>query len=41
MARRAQEEEQMYMQVMAELDTVDNTLDDGEAEIDDSEVYGE
>ncbi|KAJ6619396.1 hypothetical protein B0H10DRAFT_2026511 [Mycena sp. CBHHK59/15] len=41
MARRAQEEEQMYMQVMAELDAADNTPDDGEVEIDDSEVYGE
>lgn len=29
------------MQVMAELDTEDNTPDDGEVEIDDSEVYGE
>ncbi|KAJ7437633.1 hypothetical protein FB451DRAFT_1193126 [Mycena latifolia] len=41
MARRAQEEEQMYMQVMAELDAADNTPDDGEVEIDDSEVYEE
>ncbi|KAJ6555690.1 ribonuclease H-like domain-containing protein [Mycena vulgaris] len=41
MARRAQEEEQMYMQVMAELDAADSTPDDGEVEIDDSEVYGE
>ncbi|KAJ6607147.1 hypothetical protein B0H10DRAFT_1956497 [Mycena sp. CBHHK59/15] len=41
MARHAQEEEQMYMQVMAELDAADNTPDDGEVEIDDSEVYGE
>ncbi|KAJ7460777.1 hypothetical protein FB451DRAFT_1405314 [Mycena latifolia] len=41
MAWRAQEEEQMYMQVMAELDAADNTPDDGEVEIDDSEVYGE
>ncbi|KAJ6490045.1 hypothetical protein C8R45DRAFT_929338 [Mycena sanguinolenta] len=35
------EEEQMHMQVMAELDTADNNPDDGEVEIDDSEVYGE
>ncbi|KAJ7934367.1 ribonuclease H-like domain-containing protein [Mycena leptocephala] len=41
MAQRAQEEEQMYMQVMAELDAADNTPDDGEVEIDYSEVYGE
>jgi hypothetical protein len=30
----------MYMQVMAELDAEDDSLDDGEKEIDDSEVYG-
>jgi hypothetical protein len=41
MVQCAQEEEQMYMQVMAELDAVDNTPDDGEVEINDSEVYGE
>jgi guanylate kinase len=39
-SRRAREEEQMYMQVMAELDAEDDSLDDGEIEIDDSEVYG-
>ncbi|KAJ6596556.1 hypothetical protein B0H10DRAFT_1960094 [Mycena sp. CBHHK59/15] len=41
MARRAQEEEEMYMQVMAALDAEDDTLDDGEVEIADDEVYGE
>ncbi|KAJ7856942.1 hypothetical protein B0H14DRAFT_2578585 [Mycena olivaceomarginata] len=41
MAQRAQEEEQMYMRVMAELDAEDDAPDDGEIEIDDSEVYGE
>jgi hypothetical protein len=41
MAQRAQEEERMYMQVMAELDAVDDRLDDGEVEINDSEVSGE
>ncbi|KAJ7093738.1 hypothetical protein C8R44DRAFT_749787 [Mycena epipterygia] len=40
-APRLTEEEQMYMQVMAELDAADNTPDDGEVEIDDLEVYGE
>lgn len=39
-SRRAREEEEMYMQVMAELDAEDDSLDDGEIEIDDSEVYG-
>jgi hypothetical protein len=29
----------MYMLVMAELDAEDDSLDDGEIEIDDSEVY--
>jgi hypothetical protein len=29
----------MYMQVMAELDAGDDSLNDGEIEIDDSEVY--
>ncbi|KAJ7081750.1 hypothetical protein C8R44DRAFT_753954 [Mycena epipterygia] len=41
MVRCAQEEEQMYMQVMAKLDAADNTPDDGEVEIDDPEVYRE
>jgi hypothetical protein len=41
MARRAQEEELIYMQVIAELDAADNTPNDGEVEIDDTEVYGE
>jgi hypothetical protein len=31
----------MYMQVMAALDAEDNTLDNGEVEITDNEVYGE
>jgi hypothetical protein len=38
-SRRAREEEEMYMRVMAELDAADDTLDAGEIEIDDSEVY--
>ncbi|KAJ7860575.1 hypothetical protein B0H14DRAFT_2576544 [Mycena olivaceomarginata] len=37
MAQCAQEEEQMYMRVMAELDAEDDAPDDGEIEIDDSE----
>ncbi|KAJ7447819.1 hypothetical protein FB451DRAFT_1567424 [Mycena latifolia] len=40
-SRRAREEEDMYMRVMAELDAEDDTLDAGEIEIDDSEVYGD
>ncbi|KAJ7831836.1 hypothetical protein B0H14DRAFT_3463782 [Mycena olivaceomarginata] len=36
-----QEEEESYMRVMAELDGVDDSLDDGEVEIDESEVYGD
>ncbi|KAJ7903011.1 hypothetical protein B0H13DRAFT_1882356 [Mycena leptocephala] len=40
-SRRAQEEEETYMRVMAELDAVDDSLDDGEVEIDESEVYGD
>ncbi|KAJ7475464.1 hypothetical protein B0H11DRAFT_2235178 [Mycena galericulata] len=36
--RRAQEEEEVYMHVMVELDEQDDTLDDGEVEIDDDEV---
>ncbi|KAJ6604024.1 hypothetical protein B0H10DRAFT_2229455 [Mycena sp. CBHHK59/15] len=39
-SRHAQEEEEAYMCVMAELDEQDNTLDDGEVEIDDDEVWG-
>ncbi|KAJ7448632.1 hypothetical protein B0H11DRAFT_2289717 [Mycena galericulata] len=39
-SRRAQEEEEAYMRVMAELDEEDDTLDDGEVEIDDDEVWG-
>ncbi|KAJ7502325.1 hypothetical protein B0H11DRAFT_2223810 [Mycena galericulata] len=37
---RAQEEEEAYTHVMVELDEQDNTLDDGEVEIDDDEVWG-
>jgi hypothetical protein len=37
---RAQEEEEIYMQVMAELDAEDDTPDDGAIEIDDDEVWG-
>ncbi len=37
--RHAQEEEEVYMRVMAELDEQDDTLGDGEFEIDD-EVWG-
>lgn len=37
---RDREEEEMYMQVMAELDAGDDSLDDGVIEIDESEVYG-
>ncbi|KAJ7450471.1 hypothetical protein FB451DRAFT_1410441 [Mycena latifolia] len=40
-SRRAREEEEMYMRVMAELEAEDDTLDAGEIEIDDSEVYGD
>jgi hypothetical protein len=36
----AQEEEEIYMQVMAELDAEDDTPDDGAIEIDDDEVWG-
>jgi hypothetical protein len=39
-SRRAQEEEEIYMQVMAELDAEDDTPDDGAIEIDDDEVWG-
>ncbi|KAJ7491867.1 hypothetical protein B0H11DRAFT_1911774 [Mycena galericulata] len=39
-SRRAQEEEEVYMRVMAELDAQDDTLDDGEVKIDDDEVWG-
>ncbi|KAJ6482789.1 hypothetical protein C8R45DRAFT_932383 [Mycena sanguinolenta] len=41
MVQHAQEEEQMHMQFMAESDAADNTPDNGEVEINDSEVYGE
>ncbi|KAJ7714242.1 hypothetical protein DFH07DRAFT_785811, partial [Mycena maculata] len=40
-SRRAQEEEEAYMRVMAELDEQDDVLDDGGIEIDDDEVWGE
>lgn len=40
-SRRAQEDEETYMRVMAELDAVDDSLDDGEVEIDENEVYGD
>ncbi|KAJ7790996.1 hypothetical protein B0H14DRAFT_2625456 [Mycena olivaceomarginata] len=36
----AEEEEEIYMQVMAELDAEDDTPDDGAIEIDDDEVWG-
>ncbi|KAJ7824226.1 hypothetical protein B0H14DRAFT_3469474 [Mycena olivaceomarginata] len=39
LSRRAQEEE-IYMQVMVELDAEDDTLDDGAIKIDDDEVWG-
>jgi hypothetical protein len=41
MVQCAQEEEEMYMQVMAALDAEENTLDNSEVEIADDEVYGE
>ncbi|KAJ7788710.1 hypothetical protein B0H14DRAFT_3503908 [Mycena olivaceomarginata] len=39
LSRRAQEEE-IYMQVMVELDAEDDTPDNGAIEIDDDEVWG-
>jgi hypothetical protein len=39
MARRAIEEEEAYMQVMAELDAIDDTVDDGAIEIYDEDVF--
>ncbi|KAF7329865.1 DUF659 domain-containing protein [Mycena kentingensis (nom. inval.)] len=39
MSRRAMQEEEEYMRVMAALDADDDTLDDGEVEISDSEEF--
>ena len=41
MLRRAREEEEQYMRIIAELDAEDTEPDAGGVEITDSEVYGE
>ncbi|KAJ7445390.1 ribonuclease H-like domain-containing protein [Mycena galericulata] len=40
-SRRARDQEEMYMRVMAELDEADDSPDNGAIEIDDDEVYGD
>ena len=40
-SRRAREQEEQYMQVMAELEVEETSPDAGAIEIEDSEVYGE